>query len=487
MQTLRNFLRHPTISILETCKTLKQINQFHSQLLVNGFLNHPDLLSKFAASIALKHPTNIEYAVQLLDPSHNPTVFALNSLIRVYSKSSTPEYTFRFYNSILLSNQKPDNYTFTFLIKSCAQFKDLSLGLAVHATVLKYGFHQDPHIQSGLINMYAEMELLGHLKDLFLDINQPDLVTQTAMLVACARLGDIAFARQLFDKMPDRDVIAWNAMIAGYVQCGEPLKGLELFYVMETNGLKVNEGSMVSVLSACTRLGALDTGRWAHEYIERKKLKIDVTLGSALVDMYAKCGDINMAMEVFWGMKEKNVYTWSCAMGGLAMNGYGDKCVELYRRMRHEDVMPNEVTFTSVLKGCSVAGFVEEGCKLFESMKNEFGMERQLEHYGCMVDLYGLSGRLDEALNFIYSMPIRPHAGAWGALLKACKLYNNVEIAELASRKMVELEGNKDGAYVQLSNIYADFNKWDSVHFVRHKMKSKRVAKVPGVSVIPWP
>ncbi|KAJ0763271.1 putative tetratricopeptide-like helical domain superfamily [Helianthus annuus] len=236
------------------------------------------------------------------------------------------------------------------------------------------------------MNMYAEMGLLGPLKGLFLDINQTDLVTQTAMLVACARLGDIAFARQLFDKMTDRDLIAWNAMIAGYVQCGELMKGLELFYMMETKGLKVNEGSMVSVLSACTRLGALDTGRWAHKYIEHKKLKMGVTLGSALVDMYAKCGDINMAMEVFRGMKEKNVYTWSAAIGGLAMNGHGDKCVELYSRMRHEDVMPNEVTFTSVLKGCSVAGLVEEGCKLFESMINEFGMEPQLEHYGCLVE-----------------------------------------------------------------------------------------------------
>ncbi|KAI3817807.1 hypothetical protein L1987_11605 [Smallanthus sonchifolius] len=491
MQALRNFLRHPTISIVETCTTLGEINQIHSQLLVNGFVNDPDLVSKFAASIALKHPSNIEYSVQLLDHCHHPTVFALNSLIRVYSKSSTPEKSFRFYKSILESNQKPDNYTFTFLIKSCAQFMVVKdLGLAVHATVLKYGLDHDPHVQSGLINMYAEMGFLGALKDSFFDIHDPDLVTQTAMVVACARLGDTGFARQLFDKMPERDVIAWNAMITGYVHCGEPLKGLKLFYMLEAKGLKANEGSMVSVLSACTRLGALDTGRWAHKYIERKKLKISVTLGSALLDMYAKCGDINMAMEVFWGMKERNVYTWSAAIGGLAMNGYGEKCVELYTRMLHEDVKPNAVTFTSVLKGCSVAGLVEEGCKLFESMIKEYGIERQHEHYGCMVDLYGLSGLLDEALNFIYSMPIRPHAGAWGALLKACKLYNNVEMAELACRKMVELEGKKDGAYVELSNIYADFNKWDGVHDVRDKMKSVRVAKVPGVSVIethPWP
>ncbi|KAK1415504.1 hypothetical protein QVD17_31287 [Tagetes erecta] len=485
MQALRNFFKHPTISITETCKNLKQINQIHSQLLVNGFINDPDLVSKFAASIALKHPSNIEYSVQILDHCHNPTVFALNSLIRVYSKSSTPEKSFNFYKSMLNSNKKPDNYTFTFLIKSCAVSNVVrDLGLVVHAAVLKYGLDHDPHVQSGLISMYAEMGLLEDLKDLFMDVYDSDLVTQTAMVVACAKLGDIVFARQVFDKMPEWDVVAWNAMIAGYVQCGEPLNGLELFYRMESKGLKVNEASMVSVLSACTRLGALDIGKRAHEYIARKKLKIDVTLGSALVDMYAKCGDINMAMEVFWGMKEKNVYTWSGAIGGLAMNGYGEECVELYRRMLHEDVKPNEVTFTSVLKGCSVAGLVEEGCKLFESMVKEYAIEPQLEHYGCMVDLYGLSGRLNEALKFIYNMPVRPHAGAWGALLKACKLYNNVEMAELASRKMVELEGEKDGAYVELSNVYADFNRWDGVHDVRYKMKSKRVVKVPGVSLI---
>ncbi|KAL8218108.1 hypothetical protein R6Q57_021481 [Mikania cordata] len=485
MQALRHFLQHPTISIIEACKTLKQINQIHSQLLVNGFLSDPDLVSKFAASIALKHPINIEYSVQILDRCQNPTVFALNSLLRVYSKSSTPEKSFRFYKSMLESNKKPDNYTFTFLIKSCAQcmvVKDLGLG--VHGAVLKYGLYHDPHVQSGLINMYAELGCLEALKYLFLDIQDTDWVTQTAMVVASARLGDVSFARQLFDKMPERDVIAWNAMITGYVQCGEPSNGLELFYTMEKKGLKVNECSMVLVLSACTQLGALDIGRWVHQYIARKKLKISVILGSALVDMYAKCGDIDMAMEVFWRMKEKNVYTWSGAIGGLAMNGYGGKCVELYRRMLREDVKPNEVTFTSVLKGCSIAGLVEEGCNLFESMIKEYGIKPQLEHYGCMIDLYGLSGRLDDALSLINNMPIEPHAHVWGALLKACKLHKNVEIAELASRKMVELEGKNDGVYVELSNIYADFNKWNSVRDMRYEMKSKTVVKIPGVSLI---
>nr|GEU67350.1 putative pentatricopeptide repeat-containing protein At5g40405 [Tanacetum cinerariifolium] len=348
---------------------------------------------------------------------------------------------------------------------------------------MKYGYENDPHVLSGLISMYAEMGFLNGLKYLLLGMGEGDLVSQTAMVVGCAKLGDIAFARKLFDEMPVRDVVAWNAMITGYVQCGEAVKGLDLFGAMEMKGLKVNESSMVSVLSACTRLGALDTGRWAHRYIESKRLRVDVMLGSALVDMYAKCGDIEMAMDVFMGMEERNVYTWSSAMGGLAMNGYGEKCVKLFSLMQQEGLKPNEVTFTSVLKGCSVAGLVEEGRRVFGMIK-DYGIEPQAEHYGCMVDLYGQIGRLDEALNVIYSMPFTPHAGAWGALLKASKLYNNVEMAELASNKMVELEAKNDGAYVELSNVYADYNEWDSVDGVRHKMKSERVIKVPGLSVI---
>ncbi|GKC77341.1 putative pentatricopeptide repeat-containing protein, partial [Tanacetum coccineum] len=129
---------------------------------------------------------------------------------------------------------------------------------------MKYGYEHDPHVLSGLISMYAEMGFLNGLKYLFLGIGEGDLVSQTAMVIGCAKLGDIGFARKLFDEMPLKDVVAWNAMITGYVQCGETVKGLELFGEMEMMGLKVNESSMVSVLSACTRLGALDTGRWAH-------------------------------------------------------------------------------------------------------------------------------------------------------------------------------------------------------------------------------
>ena len=377
-----------------------------------------------------------------------------------------------------------DNYTFTSLVRTSAQLLAHGTGSSVHGAAVKYGFEYDPHVQSGLIYMYAELGGLDACHRVFSSICEPDLVCQTAMVSACAKMGDVAFARKLFDKMSHKDPIAWNAMISGYAQCGQSREALSLFNLMQREGVKVNEVSMVSVLSACSHLGALDQGRWAHAYIERNKLRMTLTLGTALIDMYAKCGNMNKAMEVFWGMKEKNVYTWSSAIGGLAMNGAGEKCLELFSLMKQDSVQPNEITFVSVLRGCSVVGLVEEGRKHFESMSKVYGIEPRLEHYGCMVDLYGRAGHLDEALNFINSMPVRPHVGAWGALLNACKIYRNMEMGELASRKIVELEAKNHGAYVLLSNIYADSKDWDRVSNVRQTMNVKGVRKQPGCSVI---
>lgn len=178
--------------------------------------------------------------------------------------------------------------------------------------------------------MYAELGCLGYCQKVFDGIHEPDVVCQTAMISACAKCGDVDLARKMFDEMPERDPIAWNAMLAGYAQCGKSREALHLFHLMQIHDVKLNEVSMVSVLSACTHLGALDQGRWAHVYIERNRLKMTVTLGTALVDMYSKCGNMNKAMDFFWGMKERNVYTWTSVIGGLAMNGAGEKSLELF-------------------------------------------------------------------------------------------------------------------------------------------------------------
>ncbi|KAL5722590.1 putative pentatricopeptide repeat-containing protein [Ranunculus cassubicifolius] len=485
MNSLKHVVKHPIISLLDSCTTLSQIKQIHNQLISNGFVNDPHLLGQFVSAIALKHPNNLAYSSQVLDQSSNPTVFALNSLIRAFSKSSTPHHSFHYYHQILKSdNISLDNYTFTFLVRTCTQILSPDTGSSVHAAIIKHGFEAVSHVQCALIQMYAELGFLELSRRLFLDITEPDLVTQTTMLSACARSGEVDFAWNLFDKMRSKDVVAWSAMIAGYAQCGRSRDALNLFHLMQIEGVKVNDATMVSVLSACSHLGALDQGRWAHAYIERNKLNMTVTLGSALVDMYAKCGDMDKAMEVFWSMNERNVYTWSGAMGGLAMNGAGKECLELFPLMKQDGIQPNGVTFISVLKGCSVAGLVEDGCRHFGSMKQVYGLDPVVEHYGCMVDLYGRAGRLNDAFDIINNMPMQPHVAAWGALLSACKTHGNMKLGELALQNLVKLEAKNDGAYVLLSNIYANSREWDRSSNVRELMKAKGVKKEPGCSVI---
>lgn len=486
--SLRSVAKHPLpfTSLLDSATTLKEVKQIHTKLVVNGSLNDPHLLGQFVAAIALYNPSNLTYSAQVLHQCRNPTLFALNTLIRAYSRSPTPHQCFLFYKQIQHSTPhlSPDNYTFNFLVRACAQILSPGTALLVHASVLRRGFHNDPHVQSGLIFMYAELGCLGYCQKVFDGIHEPDVVCQTAMISACAKCGDVDLARKMFDEMPERDPIAWNAMLAGYAQCGKSREALHLFHLMQIHDVKLNEVSMVSVLSACTHLGALDQGRWAHVYIERNRLKMTVTLGTALVDMYSKCGNMNKAMDFFWGMKERNVYTWTSVIGGLAMNGAGEKSLELFSLMKQAGVRPNEVTFVSVLRGCCVVGLVEEGREHFDSMRREYGIEPWLEHYGCLVDLYGRAGRLDEALDVINKMPMKPHAGAWGALLNACRMYKNTEMGELASRKLVELETKNHGAYVLLSNIYAESKNWDRVINVRQIMRAKGVKKLPGCSVI---
>ncbi|KAL6970811.1 hypothetical protein U1Q18_030496, partial [Sarracenia purpurea var. burkii] len=204
-----------------SCSNLREINQIHAQLLLNGLLNEPFLHGQFVSSVALRHPNYLDYSTQILDQFDNPTIFAFNSMIRAHSKSSNPQKSFHFYTKILRSNHnppRPDNYTFTFLVRSCAQLSanETGPGQAVHGAVLKHGFEAEPHVQSGLVYMYAELGLLRCSRKVFDGISEPDLVTLTAMVTACAKSGDVSFARVLFDNMPHKDPIAWNAMISGW-------------------------------------------------------------------------------------------------------------------------------------------------------------------------------------------------------------------------------------------------------------------------------
>lgn len=355
--------------------------------------------------------------------------------------------------------------------------------MSAHGAAVRWGHAADPHVQSGVLSMYAALGDVAAARAAFAEIACPDVVCVTAMVGALAAGGDVDAARGLFDGMPQRDHVAWNAMIAGYVHVGRSREALRLFDEMLSAGTTVGEATLVSVLTACAQIGALDRGKWVHWYVRSRGMQMSVKLGTALVDMYSKCGAVVTAMEVFESMAERNVYTWTSAVSGLAMNGMGVECLQLFKRMVSAGIQPNGVSFVAVLGGCSIAGLVDEGRACFDSMV-KYGVDPWPEHYGCMVDLYGRAGRLDDAINFINAMSMEPHEGVWGALLNASRIHNRVDLGEYALDKLLAIESENDAAHVLLSNIYAESQNWKGVSRVRGMMKAKGVKKVPGWSTI---
>ncbi|KAE8675143.1 Pentatricopeptide repeat-containing protein [Hibiscus syriacus] len=253
---------------------------------------------------------------------------------------------------------------------------------------------------------------------------------------------------------------------------------------MQIGEVRPNYVTLVSVLPAISRIGALELGKWVHLYAERNEIVIDDALGSALVDMYAKCGSIEKAIQVFNKINKPNTITWSAIIGGLAIHGRAKEALDYFSRMKCEGVTPSDVVYIGILSACSHAGLVEEGRLFFNHIVNGVDFEPRLEHYGCMVDLLGRSGLLKEAEEFISNMPIKPDDVIWKALLGACKMHGNIEMGDRAAQILMNIAPRDSGAYVSLSNIYAASRDWESVARVRLKMKEMDVRKDPGCSWI---
>ena len=313
---------------------------------------------------------------------------------------------------------------------------------------------------------------------------QADVFVETALVDMYAKCGCIGTARYIFDKMSERNVVSWSAIIAGYTQNGEVNEALRLLHQMQLTGVKPNSTTMVSVLSACVLLGALQQGMFFHAYILTSGFGFDSSVVSALINMYAKCGDIVSARQIFDRMSDKNIVSWNAMIAGYGMHGYGQDALILFSQMQQRCMEPNAITFISVLSACSHAGLVDEGWHYFHCMTQDYCITPRAEHYRCMVDLLGRAGHLDEALHFISKMHLQPDTGIWGTLLGACSIHCNVHIGEHVADYLLELDPENIGHYVLLSNLYAAAGRWGDVVKVRTMIKVRGLKKTPGHSWI---
>ncbi|KAG9456843.1 hypothetical protein H6P81_001351 [Aristolochia fimbriata] len=282
--------------------------------------------------------------------------------------------------------------------------------------------------------------------------------------------------------MVTADLVVWNSVIGAYAQNGNAEQALNLFKQMRRADFSPNQGTLTSAFRACTSSVMLELGRQVH--VQVLKFDSDLILENALLDMYCKCGSLEEAILLFERMKERDVISWSTMVSGLAQNGQSREALGLFKTMQQSGIRPNYITMVGVLFACSHAGLVDDGWYYYNSMKRLYGIEPGREHLGCMVDLLGRAGRVEEAAKFIDEMQLEADSVSWRTLLNACRVHRNVELAILAAKKVVEYDPEDIGAYVLLSNLYAESRRWRDVERVRETMRNRGVRKDPGCSWI---
>ncbi|KAI3502060.1 hypothetical protein L1887_30091 [Cichorium endivia] len=505
------------------------------------------LLCKLASFCAISPHGNLSYAKTIFDQQPNPTVQLYNALIRGFSSSlNQPQEALILFLEMLRNGVEPNNMTFPFVIKACTVSSRTEFGILVHTHVLKCGLESDLYVQSSLIKFYADAKCLPSAKKLFdmhperdivcfnsmmdayvksgqMDLARQvfdqmphkDVISWNSMINGYAIVGSLGEAKKLFDEMPERNIVSWNSMLAGYVKCGntedalkmfrympnrdlvswnamlacyaqngKPKETLSLFDEMKFAGVRADEFTVVSVLSAIGQLGVLDQGLHLHLYIKEQGIKINSIVATALINMYVKCGNITEASKIFNSMQSKDILAWNTMLIGMGMHGHANDAQNLFKQMQDEGVTPNDMTFVAILGAFRHAGMIEEGQQLLASMKDDYGVEPKVEHYGCVIDLLSRGGRLEEALDVIRNMPMEPNAYSWGALIGGCKIHGNSKVANEVGKCLLDLEPQHGGRYVVLSNIYAGAKNWDDARMMRNLMEANGVDKVVGLSVI---
>ncbi|KAK9089710.1 hypothetical protein Scep_028792 [Stephania cephalantha] len=274
-----------------------------------------------------------------------------------------------------------------------------------------------------------------------------------------------------------KDVALWNSLISGLFLNFDGEKALCYFRRMRLCGEKVDEITMVGVLSGCADMAALSNGRQVHGLGIKNGFGLHLPVGNALLDMYAKCGFMDDACVCFDSLPYKNVVSWTSLIMGFGKHGLGSSALKAFDRMEIEGYSPNKITFVGVLFACCHSGLVDEGWKCFNSMINRYSITPIMEHYTCMVDLLARAGFLEEAFEFIERMPVNPDARLLTALLSSCFYHKNTELTRNIGNKLLDLEPKEAGPYMLLSNFYGLLGDFEGVAKVRRLMHKRGIRK----------
>ncbi|CAA0810546.1 Pentatricopeptide repeat-containing protein [Striga hermonthica] len=389
--------------LLERCNSSRSVQQIHAQMLVRSIaMPMPNyILSKL---IDLK---DFSYST-LFFPQIPLNSYAFNVMIRGLA---TAWQKFDLALQLLVEMKSlgvnPDNFTYPFIFKSCGNISALRMGETVHSEVVKSGLRSDFHVVHSLITMYS-------------------------------RCREVDCARNLFDEMTDRDMVSWNSIISGYSRLGFARKAVEMFREMREDGFEPDEMTLVSVLAACGDLGDLSLGRWIEGYVVEKRFKYNSYIGSALINMYGKCGELESARRVFDSMKRKELVIWNSLITGYSQNGQSDETLKLFNDMMETGPEPNEVTLIAVLSACASVGALDTG-KWIDEYAFKIGLHRNIYVATALVDMYSKCGNLEYASRVFESMPLRNQV-SWNAMISGLAFHGHAQKSLALFQRMLDEE-----------------------------------------------
>ncbi|CAN6459162.1 unnamed protein product [Victoria cruziana] len=393
----------------------------------------------------------MDCAIRVFEKMPRRDLVTWTTIISGYAQWGMGYKALSFFRRMLSMGVPGDAIVMVGLLQACASLRALKLGLSVHAHILRRKFPMDVVLSTSIVDLYAKNGLLTE-------------------------------ARRLFDAMPQRNVVSWCAMVSGYAQNALARDALCLFVAMQQEICEADLVSLVSALLACSHIGVLRQGKSIHCSII-KKHDFDLISATALIDMYAKCGNLMTARRLFDWMSSRDSIAWNAMISGYGIHGHGRDAIALFEQMLNSQVKPDDATFASLLSACSHAGLVKEGQHWFRLMSNVFHIQPGEKHYACLVDMLARAGRVHEAHEWIKSMVIKPGIAVWSALLSGCRNHRHTELGVMVGKIIVDIQPDDPGMYTLVSNVYAMGKRWDGVAEIRKIMKKKGMKKIPGYSV----
>ena len=442
-----------------------------------------DLVSKNAMVAACCREGELEMGVNLFwrDLELNDVV-SWNTLISGYVQNGCEEDALKLFVHMEENEVRWNEHTIAGLLSACAGLRSLKLGKEVHGWVLKYELGFNPFISSGLVDVYCKCGNMKYAELVYATIGTGNAFSITSMIVGHSSQGNMGEARRLFDSLTEKSSIVWTALFTGYVksqQCEAVFELLSEFRVKEA--MVPDALILISVLGACAIQAALNPGKQIHAYVLRIGIELDEKLVSAMVDMYSKSGNIKYAEKIFQRVTNRDAVIYNIMTAGYAHHGNENQAIQQFEEMLERGVRPDAVTFVALLSACRHCGLVELGEKYFASMTH-YNILPEIDHYACMIDLYGRANQLEKAVAFMKRIPIEPDAVILGAFLNACRINRNTKLAREAEEKILRIEGDNGARYVQLANVYAAEGKWVEMGRIRRKMRENEIKKFAGCS-----